>query len=105
MITKILGAFAIGVILSIATSPVAADTAEDFSIKRSTSMKKMDSAMNEISQRAGGLFAFDKQVIRKKIDILHAEISNMHTLFPEGSSSQATLPEIWSNPELFTEKI
>ena len=61
MMKAFMRAFVMGVVLVAASTPLAAKTAEDISKERSVVMKKMDSAMNEISQRVGGLFAFDKK--------------------------------------------
>ncbi len=68
-------------------------------------MKKMDSALNNISDRIHGLYPYDKNAIRKKAEIIQAEIEKMNELFPEGSASYSTHPNIWKDPKGFKKKI
>ena len=100
-----IGAIMAGALLLFSAAPTAAKTAEEYSKERSASMKAMDSALNEISQRVGGLFAFDKKVIREKVEIVRDNLNGMKALFPEGSATSQTLPEIWTEPEEFDEEI
>ncbi len=101
----IVRALAAGALMIAFCSPLAAKTAEEFSKVRSVAMKRMDAAMNEISQRAGGLFAFDKNVIREKAQTIRDISADLKAVFPIGSASAQTLPEIWTEPEKFEKKI
>jgi cytochrome c556 len=105
MMNAFLRAFVMGALVFAISTPLAAKTAEEISKERSVVMKKMDSAMNEISQRVGGLFAFDKKVIRQKAETIRDIAIDLKTFFPKGSTTSETLPEIWTDAEGFEKKI
>ena len=68
-------------------------------------MKKIDHALNDISQRVGGLFPVKKDKIREDAEILKKGLTALYTLFPKGSATTATLPVIWEEPEKFKMRI
>jgi|GEM_PF-2699848 len=87
--------------LIIGTDSIKANSTENYSKDRSALMKKMDYALNNISDRIYGLFPYDKNAIRKNAETIHAGIEKLNELFPEGSASGATHPNIWKRPKDF----